>query len=394
MVDSLAWNIRQCGEHNACSEELSALIDIAMYKNSEANFVSRHAEQHLLDLFAQPDVSAATRRQLIDRLFECETILVGGTGVNANEFAMPASLKHLMAQYVHRQMSLQTAEIVTDDEMHMVEGGPAIDDVQLAEMELELMAASKLNDKIIDPNRCVSTDEMLASFAQLPGTHPHVIDLSSNVTSSSAKMQMDLLLDNVPDTGFILAPLLVNAHFMLMAAEKSRMPGKCALTIANTFLSIGGAAIKAVNDPSNQRRLNADFIRTLREAAGDRFADRLSRRIQRAAAGKVSHIEIASNHLQMHAINSCGPLVAMLAQEVAGRKPGAGKVGTLVRSLCDDWRKLKPQQQKDQVLAQRARMMGCTVEWQRAAWSEGRRFVESYAFLPRPQVQTEEATHL
>jgi hypothetical protein len=374
MVDDLARNILRNAECQGCHEEVAALIDIATFRNSEANAPSRRAEGRLLELFAAARVSPTTQRQIIDQLFASEAILAQGDGGNTEQFAMPASLKHLMGQYVHRQVAADETDVATDA-------------VQLEEMEQRLEEASKLNEKVIDPNRFVTTDEMSASVAQLPGTCPHIVNLSDDVDAEAAQMQMGLLLDSVPETGVVSATLLVKDHFMLIVAEKDGEPGKYALTVSNTRLPrITSADVDVVPKTAS---MNRKLLPHLRQKAGDRFSEQLTKRILSAAGARVSHLDMFNDDLQRHAINSCGPLVFMMVKKFAIHKPTGDGVGALIKRVTDEWRNLEPQQQKDRVLALRAEMFGHMVEWQRTALPDPDRFIDSRPILPRPDAKTE-----
>ncbi|RXZ33275.1 hypothetical protein D9O50_14345 [Oxalobacteraceae bacterium CAVE-383] len=397
MVDSLAEYICESGEYNDCSLELGALVDIATYRNVEADAVSRQAEWQLLSLFSDPTLPPVMRSQIVDLLFESEAILMRGNSPDAKEFVMPASLKHLMAQCMHRQIASEAANEAALEEVKVT-----ADAVHLEVIKRGLEEASGLDDEmdIADPNRFVTTDEMLASFAELPDTCGHVINLSEGVTADAAQMQMTYLLEKVPDVGVALAPLLVDAHFMLITAEKSAVPGKYALTIANTYLPISQAAVNALAIVQHEDalpaigvsptvpRANRNHFLNLKDAMGDRFAKQIFAKLSPALAGRVDAMKMVNNHLQAHALNSCGPLVSMMAENIAEHKPRGKAVGELMERMAHEWQSLEPQQQKDAVIAHRAKMIGHTVEWHRCGLPDGDRFIDSHVFLPRPSAQS------
>jgi hypothetical protein len=347
MVDDLVENIRKSGDHVDCRKELAALIDIATFKDIQAHSASYRAEQQLLSLYAHPKTSSVTRRDMVKQLLRAENILARGTGRNAAAFGMPASLLHLAAQHARNQMRNDEPDI-TIAPAHLEEIGATLKD------------ATGLSDEtdIVDINREVTTDEMLASFATLPGACPHVINLSKDVCDKPAQMQQ--LLDKVPDEGPAIAPLLVDGHFMLIAAEKTAVNDKYAFTIGNTRLRISGAVKRLL--PSG-RRLNSALLLRVKNKLKERFTGAFVKQTSSAFKGKIGAMEVCSNHLQAHAINSCGPLVSLMADNLALHRNKDIRIAAQIQDLSDNWRAMDGPQQVNAVIAQRARMIGNTVVW-------------------------------
>lgn len=351
MVNELAENIFTSGSHLDCSQELEALVDIATFKDPNADSASARAEQQLLSLYAHPETLPATRENLIDQLLAREDILARGAGPDVEAFGMPASLLHLAAQHARRQM----AKNEPDASM-----APA----RLDAIRSTLKEATGLTDEtdIVDSNREVTTDEMMASFATLPDACSQVVNLSSDVCDKPAQLQ--LLLDEVPDDGIAVAPMLVDGHFMLIAAEKAAAKNKYELTIANTLLPISDAVKRAVSSGfSLDKEMSTDVFIRVREECAERFTKELTEKIAPGFAGKIASLEICSNHLQAHAVNSCGPLVSLLADRVATREDRWESVGRQIQNLADEWRALNEEQQINAAIAHRAKMIGKTVVW-------------------------------
>jgi hypothetical protein len=330
MIDSLVNSVLAAGDHVRCADELGALVDIAMFKDENAHMASHHAEQKLLAIYADPNISSEVRHDLIVQLVERKAILSEGCGQNVAEFAMPASLLHLAAQYARNQ--------IEDDE-----APPVIDPSDLEEIKSILADATCLQDEncegrdISDPKRFVTTDEMCAASMINPCGYYREINLSEGVSSTEKSDQLRYLLDKAVTHGLVTVPLIVSGHFMLVVVEKNPKSEIFQITIANTNMA---------PDAPLAKQLNNDFSKN--------FENHLS--------GRKFKMTVHHAAMQEHAIHSCGPLVSLLAKDIGNSYKQKGfRLKKTIAANGVKFSRLNAQQQKDLVMAQRSRMIGDVV---------------------------------
>jgi hypothetical protein len=334
LVDSLAKSVSDAADHLSCSNELEALIDIATFKDKDANFASSRAELRLLMIYSHLDISVAVRRDMIEQLVVAQNNMLDENSPNADAFAMPASLLHLTAQYARTQIANGDADVV-------------IAPTRLEDIKATLVEATNLLDEniegrdIADPARLVSTDEILAAFWTIPCGHSSEINLSEEVCDEQKRAQIQSLMNSVDmKGGVVAAPLFIDGHFMLMTIEKNagRDKYKYNLTIANTNVASIDTSAKSANRAIQKRFLGASIPH------------------------RRCRVRIHNAKMQEHAANSCGPLISLLANHIdyAHKEKGFSVKKAIVTKLRN-FEKFNAQQQKDIVMAQRSKMIGDTV---------------------------------
>jgi hypothetical protein len=330
MIDSLVNSVLAAGDHVSCADELGALVDIAMFKDENAHMASHHAEQKLLAIYADPNISSEVRHDLIAQLVERKAILSEGCGQNVEAFAIPASLLHLSAQYARNQIADAEAPSV-------------IDPSDLEEIKSILADATCLQDEncegrdISDPKRFVTSDEMCTASMKSPCGYYREINLSAGVSRTEKNDQLRYLLDKAAAHGLVTAPLVVADHFMLIVVERKPKSEIFQITIANTNM--------APDSP---------FAKHLNNQLFENFENHLS--------GRKFKMTVHHAAMQEHAINSCGPLVSLLAKDIGNSYKQKGfRLKKTMAANRIKFSGLNAQQQKDLVMAQRSRMIGDAV---------------------------------
>ncbi|HEY4072478.1 MAG TPA: hypothetical protein VGM52_05175 [Herbaspirillum sp.] len=357
MIDDLADSVAANGVHDdqadpfkAFGNTLEALIDIATFKLAPE--MAYRAEQQLLALYADPAVSSSVNREMIKQLIETQDILAGNRGPKTEMFAMPASLLHLIGQSARNGIENQEVDC-------------AIPPSRLEAIESTLIDATGVADErgegrdILGSARFVTSDEVNANFAKIHRGYEQEINISDEITVEAMTQQFDGLLGVASEKGITVAPLFCNGHFMLVTAEKSNAANKCKLTIVNTHVALDEIGHKAVSALSTAERRDPIKCNEIDNASVDRYDRALVARMRNSFPGKSVDLTIHSQQLQGHAINSCGPLISLLAENIDANEER--EVNQIVLKCFSMWRNLNARQQKDVVMAQRSKMIGDTV---------------------------------
>ena len=357
MIDALADSVVANGVHDdhadpfkAFGNTLEALIDIATFKLAPE--MAYRAEQQLLVLYADPAVSSSVNREMIKQLIKTQDILAGNRGPKTEMFAMPASLLHLIGQSARSGIANQEVD-------------SGIPPSRLEDIESRLIDATGVADErgegrdILSSARFVTSDEVSANFAKIHRGYEQEINISDEITVEAMTRQVDGLLSVASEKGITVAPLFCNGHFMLVAAEKNNVANECKLTIVNTHVALDEIGNKAVSALSKAERGDPIKCNEIDNAAVDRYEQALINRLKQSLTGKSVELKIHSRQLQEHAINSCGPLISLLAENIEANE--GREVNEIVLKCFSMWRNLNAQQQKDVVMAQRSKMIGDAV---------------------------------
>jgi hypothetical protein len=358
MIDSLADSVTANGVHDdhadtskAFGNTLGALIDIATFKLAPE--MAYRAEQKLLGLYADPTVSSSVNSEMIKQLIETQDILAGNSGPKAAMFAMPASLLHLIGQFARNGMANQEVD-------------SAILPRGLEDIKSRLIDAIGVPDErdegrdILDAARFVTTDEVGANFAKIRSGYKQEINISDDVTAEAMTLQFDGLLNAAAEKGRTIAPLFCNGHFMLVSAEKSRVAEKYTLRIVNTHVALDEIGTTALNALSKAERSDPGKCKEIKDASVGRYDRALLERLRYAFTGEKVTLRIHSRQLQEHALNSCGPLISLLAENIDANE-GRHLIMT-IEQCFNRWGNLNAEQQQTIVMAQRAKMIGDAVE--------------------------------
>jgi hypothetical protein len=358
MIDDLADSVAANGVHDdhvdpfkAFGNTLEVLIDIATFKLAPQ--LAHRAEQKLLILYADPAVSSSVNNEMVKQLIKAQDILAGNNcGPRAEMFAMPASLLHLIGQSARSGMANQGVD-------------SAIPPSRLEDIESRLIDATGVADErdqgrdILDSARFVTSDEVNANFANIHRGYQQEINISDEITVEAMTQQFDGLLSAASEKGVTVAPLFCNGHFMLVTAEKSNAASKCKLTIVNTHVALDEIGNEAASALSEAERRDPTKCKEIDDASVERYARALVARV-RSGLSDNPVVTVRSRQLQGFAINSCGPLISLVAENIDVNE--GRDVYETVSKCFSQWRKLNEQQQKDVVMAQRSKMIGDAVE--------------------------------
>jgi hypothetical protein len=266
---------------------------------------------------------------------------------------MPVALLHLAAQVSHQTNLVQV--------MNHPQGGPhagsrtVITPADMERVNALLEQATAIPERaeakgdMSAPGRYITSDELNASFGRIPGAHASVINLSDAAGPEAVAAQLEALIGTVRSAKpgqVTVAPLFVNDHFMLAAVETLVNEGKYRLTVVNTHQP---------DDQMDGGDLTAAFP--------VKYADALRRILSASPFGNILETVFLSSPAQKNTVNSCGPLAAMLAEQLdSAQVESRFSVRAQVEQCFVRWHALEAQQQLDLVTAQRARMIGDAAE--------------------------------